>query len=42
MEDPSMPIIRLIHALYILNIHWTDLYPVSENFFLLFRFLVIN
>lgn len=24
-----MPIIRLIHALYVLNTHWADLYPVS-------------
>ena len=28
-EDPSMPVVRLIHALYILNTHWADLYPVS-------------
>lgn len=27
--DQSLPILRLLKALYALNVHWTDLYPVS-------------
>ena len=28
--DQSVPILRLLKALYTLNVHWTDLYPVSS------------
>ena len=30
-SDPSLPILRLAKALYALNVHWTDLYPVCDS-----------